>query len=204
MCKFDARLLNFCLGASLFILVFSGCSGGPDLPVSSTGLETGDDSTGPSSPLFFSSTPGASEVSLRLVLADDPNISGVMIRRALGSFPQNQNDSLLFSNILDQAAVTRISIAGEFTTNSTTEVDLPDNFILNTCCEVENVTFQSFSQRIDFERERVFQLIKAYFSKIRLIFANLSLVKSILFIIVSATIFNQQFGGNRDLPVISN
>lgn len=119
-------------------------------------------------------------------------------------FIQNQNDSLLFGNILDQTAAKRVSIGGAFPTDSTIEVDSPNNFVFDAFCEEDNVTFQSLSERIKFERERVFQIIKAYFLKIRTIFANLSLVKLILFIVVSTSIFNQQFGGNRDLPVDFN
>lgn len=119
------------------------------------------------------------------------------------SFGQHQNDLLLFANVLDHAAARRISIVGEFISNSTIAADSLISFTVNAFYEEDNFTFQSLSERIDFERERVFQILIAQFLKIRVIFANLSFIELIVFIVVNSGIFNQQFGGNRDLPVIT-
>jgi len=65
----------------------------------------------------------------------------------------------------------------------------------------ESLTFKSFHDIIGEERERVAQVILIWCAKTQLLFLQLKLLIVIVYAITSVSIFSQQFGGNRNLPV---
>ena len=65
----------------------------------------------------------------------------------------------------------------------------------------EETELESVEQLIKSNKEIVFQIIKDYFQKCVTPHEHLEPVQLILLVVILVSIFSQQFGGSRDLPV---
>ncbi|PBO85442.1 MAG: hypothetical protein COA77_03685 [Thaumarchaeota archaeon] len=111
-----------------------------------------------------------------------------------------QPDSVIsFDHFLD--TIISSPIFQSYALSENTLENPPDDFFTLERFLKEDPSIHSLEQLITSEKELALEIIKNYFQKYDTAHKPLESTQLILFVVILASIFGQQFGGNRNLPV---